>query len=119
MINQAIAKITDEMMKKNDPLITMIEEHLTNICTNEAVASKLLIGGKNLDGCSKKIWQEAGKRKKGNGAHIPDSECFEMAEKYFEITEKDKLGTEHRNVKSSNIRESDFGNIVDILDLLK
>lgn len=92
MINKAIAKITDEMMQENDLLITMIEEHLTNICTTEAVAQKLMNEGKTLKACSKVIWAEAEKRKKGRGAHIPDTECYEMAEKYFGITEEDKAG---------------------------
>ena len=90
MINKAIAKITDEMINENDPLITMIEEHLTNICTTEAVAQKLMNEGKTLKACSKVIWAEAEKRKNKRGAHIPDAECYEMAEKYFGIAEEDK-----------------------------
>lgn len=92
MIDKAIARITDEMMKANDPLITMLEEHLTEICTTEAVAEKLLREDKTLRGASKVVWAEASKRKQGNGAHIPDSECCEMAEEYFGITEEDKAG---------------------------
>lgn len=90
MLDKAVARITDEMMKANDPLITMIEEHLTSICNTAAVAMKLLAEDKTLKGASSLIWAEAQKRKKGNGAHIPDAECYEMAEKYFGITDEDK-----------------------------
>lgn len=90
LTDTAIARITDEMMKEKDYLITMLEEHLTSICTTDAVAGKLMQEGKTLKECSKIIWNEASKRKKGNGAHISDAECFEMAEKYFEIAEEDK-----------------------------
>jgi hypothetical protein len=92
MIDKAIARITDEMMKANDPLITMLEEHLTGICTTDAVAEKLLQEEKTLKGASKIIWDEARTRKVGNGAHISDAECCEMAEAYFGITEEDKAG---------------------------
>lgn len=107
MIDKAIARITDEMMKENDPLITMIEEHLTEICTTEVVAEKLLREGKTLNGASKVIWAEASKRKQGNGAHIPDAECYEMAEEYFGITEEDKAGR-LRAVKSDVIDITQF-----------
>ena len=64
MINKAIAKITDEMMKMDDPLAQMIEEHLTKMCTTQSIAEKLLDPGKTLEGIHKKIWDEARRRKK-------------------------------------------------------
>lgn len=48
MINKAIAKITDEMMKINDPVAQGIEEYLTGICTSISVAEKLLDPQKTL-----------------------------------------------------------------------
>ena len=84
--NEAIARITDEMMKANDPLIQMLEEHLTKICTNEEIAAKLLAEDKTLKGASSIIWAEAKKRQQGNKAGIPDAECCEIAEEYFGIT---------------------------------
>lgn len=41
MIDKAIAKLTEEMMKTDDPAIRAIEEHLTKRCTSAAVAEKL------------------------------------------------------------------------------
>ena len=42
MINKAIEKLTKEMMKLNNPFAQAIEEHLTEICTSDAVADKIL-----------------------------------------------------------------------------
>lgn len=86
-----IAKITDEMMKLDSPLAQMIEEHLTEKCSNEVVAAKLLSGleaGKTLKEIHDKIWERAEKEKKGNCAFIPDAEVLEMADEYFGIAEK-------------------------------
>ena len=96
MINEAIAKITDEMMKLNDPLAQMIEEYLTGICINDKVAGKLLQENKNLAELKNQLWREAGNRKRGNGAYIPNSEIYEMAEAYFGITEDDKNGSQRK-----------------------
>ena len=85
MINKAIAKITDEMMKMDDPLAQMIEEHLTKMCTTQSIAKKLLDPGKTLEGIHKKIWDEARKRQKGNGAFIPDQELYDMVDEYYNI----------------------------------
>ena len=48
MINKAIEKLTKEMMKLNDPFAQAIEEHLTEICTSDTVAAKILQEGKSL-----------------------------------------------------------------------
>ena len=85
MINRAIKKITDEMMKIDDPLAQMVEEHLTEKCTNVVVAEKLLEPGKSLKQLHQQIWDEARKRKKGNGAYIPDEEIYQMADDYYGI----------------------------------
>ena len=88
MIDRAIARITDEMMKIDDPLAQLLEEHLTEICTTDQVAEKLLNPGKTLKGLHSKVWDEARNRRKGNGAYIPDEEIYKMAEKYYGIEEK-------------------------------
>ena len=107
MMDKAIEKLTREMMEANDPLVTMLEEHLTNICTNDRVAEKLLQEGKTLKEVSTKLWNMASKRKQGSGAHIPDAECFLVAEEYYGITEEDKAG-----------RGKADDNVVDIFDFL-
>lgn len=90
MIDKAITHITEQMMQLDQPLVQLIEEHLTEICTTEVVAEKLLAPEKTLKELNEKIWSEARKRRKGNGAYIPEREIFEMAEKYYDVTEADK-----------------------------
>lgn len=107
MVNKAIETITKEMMEANDPLVTMLEEHMTDICTNDKVAEKLLQEGKTLKEVSAKLWNMASKRKKGSGAHISDTECFHVAEEYYGITEEDKAGGNKTDDK-----------VVDIFDFL-
>lgn len=114
MINEAIKKITDEMMAENDPLILMIEEHLTGICTNDRVAEKLLTEGKTIRAVRDQLYAKAKpiaeKNRAGNtgGAHISDAECLQAAEDYYGITEEDKKGG----------RRSSSAGIIDITDLL-
>jgi len=107
MLDRAIEKLTKEMMEVDDPLITMLEEHLTSICTTTRVAEKILAEGKTLKEVRDKLWEMAKERKKGNGAHIPDAECYHVAEEYFGITEEDKIG-----------RSKTESNVVDIFDFL-
>lgn len=86
MIDKAIARVTEEMMKIDDPLAQLVEEHLTEVCITERVAEKLLDPKKTLKEAHKKIWEEARRRKKGNGAYIPDQEIYEMVDEYYGIT---------------------------------
>lgn len=106
MINKAIAHITDQMMKLNQPLVQLIEEYLTEICTTEAVAEKLLAEGKTLKELNDRMWSEAAKRKTGQGAYIPEPELYAMAEEYYGIAEEDK----QKQHKASDV--------IDIRDLL-
>ena len=48
MIDKAIEKLTKEMMKLNNPFAQAIEEHLTEICTSDAVADKILQEGSDV-----------------------------------------------------------------------
>ena len=88
MINKAIAKITDEAMsmpagKQN--LAIMFEEHLTKMCTNEAVAKKLLAEEKSLKDFTEDIWKQAKEKATGGALHWPDGELFELVEEYYGI----------------------------------
>lgn len=87
MKDKAIAKITQEAMKINDPVAFAIEEHLTERCTTNSVAEKLLADGKSLKTIYDRIWAEAKKRKKGSCAYIPPEEVYEMVDKYYGIDE--------------------------------
>ncbi|MCI9598566.1 MAG: hypothetical protein HFE75_15055 [Firmicutes bacterium] len=95
MIDKAIAKITEEAMEDGSPFAEFMEEHLTSICVNEAVARKLLDPGKSLKafvhGITKEYEEKA--RKRGNGtqaAGAPDRVFHEKAEAYYGVTEADK-----------------------------
>lgn len=96
MINEAIAKITDEMMKAGDEMTRTLEEYLTSICTNEKVAGKILNPDKTLKEFMKSLWDEALKRKVGMKAVITSDEIIPMLEQYYEITEEDKAGFSSR-----------------------
>lgn len=87
LTNKAIAKITDEMMKLEDPIAQGVEEHLTEICTTDAIAEKLLAPEKSLKGATDMLWAEAKKRKKGNSAYIPPAEAYAMVDEYYGINE--------------------------------
>lgn len=86
MIDKAIAKITDEAMKINDPMAFAIEEHLTSLCTTDKAAALLLAENKSLDKIYDMIWKEAAKRKKGRVAFIPPEEVYAMIDEYYEIS---------------------------------
>lgn len=85
MINEAIKKVTEEMMAIDSPLAQGIEEHLTGVCVSEEVAKKLLDPGKSLQEICKNVTDEARKRAKGNVAYIPPEEVFKMADDYYGI----------------------------------
>jgi len=107
MINKAIAKITDEMMAAGDDMTRALEEHLTSICNNETVASKLLDPNKTLKEFVAKLWDLAKTRKKGNSAVILSDEVFPILEEYYGITDEDKQ-TKRSAAKTSVVDMSDF-----------
>lgn len=59
LINSAIAKITEEALSIKDAFSQMIEEHLTDICNTDAVATKLLAENKSLKAFCEDMWKEA------------------------------------------------------------
>lgn len=108
MKDKAIAKITDEATKINSPVAFAIEEHLTELCTTNAVAEKLLAEDKTLKGAYDLVWKEAKRRAKDRCAYIPPEEVWDIVEKYYGI---DNAGTKKKPKKA----EADM---VDVLDLL-
>lgn len=86
MIDKAIAKITEEMMKIDTPLAIGIEEHLTEVCRSENVATKLLDEGKSLKTCCDKVTAAAKKRAKKGVYAFPSSEVFAMVDEYYGIS---------------------------------
>lgn len=85
MIDKAIAKITEEMMKIDTPLAQGIEEHLTEICKSEAAAERILNPEKKLSDICKTVTGEAKKRAKNGVAYIPPDEVFRMVDEYYGI----------------------------------
>lgn len=100
--DQAIEKITKECQGK-DYLIPF-EEYLTSICTEDAVADKILADGKTLQGAFDKMRGIASKRQKNGCAYIPPEEGFAIIREYYEIEEAEP--------------EPPVGDVIDIMDFL-
>ena len=96
--DEAIAHITEQMMSeakdgKPKPEIQAIEEMLTEICTTDAVAEKLLAEGKSPQGAYDAIYQEAKSCRGGSSVVcIPPQQAQQIIEKYYGITPDDKSG---------------------------
>ena len=106
MKDKAIAKITDEAMKINDPMAFAIEEHLTSLCTTDKAAALLLAENKSLKTAYDLVWSEAKKRRKGNCAYIPPEEVFTMVDRYYGL---DQIGS-----KAQKARHADKVNVLDL-----
>ena len=107
MKDKAIAKITEEAMKIDNPVAFAIEEYLTNKCRTNAEAALILAEEKTLKEAYDKIWAEARKRKKGNCAYIPPEEVYEIVDEYYGLSSS----------RQNNHRGESAGKI-DVLDLL-
>lgn len=93
--DKAIAHITEQMMSnakdgKPAPHIQAIEEMLTEICTTDAVAEKLLADGKSLQGAYNELESKA---RRDRLTCIPPHEAIIIIEEYYGITDDDKAGT--------------------------
>ena len=102
-INDAIAKITTECEGK-DYLIPF-EEYLTEICTTDEIAEKILKPEKKLQGCFDTMKSIAKKRAVNGAAYIPPEEGFRIIRDYYEIELSEK-------------KEKKSAEVVDVLDLL-
>ena len=95
-IDEAIAKITSEAMAVGHPYALFLEEHLTELCTTEAVAEKLLNPQKGLkkhvDDIIAEKRKEADKSRKGNigSAGLSDEEAYRRVEEYYGIRPEDQ-----------------------------
>lgn len=84
-------KLAEECQGKDE--LIPFEEYLTNICTNDRVADRILTEGKTIEGCVKAMSQAAEKRIKTRSgmqcvAMTPD-EGFEIIREYYGITDGD------------------------------
>jgi len=102
MTDKAIEKITKEAMEINDPVAFGIEEHLTELCTTNTVAMKILDDDKKLKEIYDKVWSEARKRRKGNCAYIPPEEVYAMVDEYYglnnKVTNRQRSSADRANV---------------------
>lgn len=103
--DEAIAKITAECEGKGH--LIPFEEHLTELCTNDCIAEKILQEDKTLQGSFEAMKKIALKRAQGNFAHIPDQDGFIIIEEYYGITDADESGSGRRT-----------SNLIDITELL-
>ena len=101
--DEAKRKLAEEIEGK-DHLIPF-EEYLTEICTSDEIAKKILAEDKSLEGCFKRMAEIARGRKTGNFAYIPPEEGFRIIREYFEID-------------GDTTAEEETSNVVDIMDLL-
>ena len=109
--DNAIAHITEQMMAdakdgKPAPEIQAIEEKLSELCTTDEVADKLMADGKSLQGAFSAIRTEATKRRGGsNCVCIPPNEAQKIIEDYYGITESDKQSGQrpHRRNRPSRV----------------
>lgn len=93
MVDKAIEKLTREMMQLNDSFAQSIEEHLTEICTSDAVAEKILQEGKSLKGACDSIRDVAKKNAVGGVGVVSDEDAYRMAEEYYGISRAEKHET--------------------------
>lgn len=106
MIDKAIEKITKEAMEIKHPMAIAIEEYLTNKCTSNAVARKLLDESKTIKGIYDQIYNKAKKEAKDRFAAISDEEVYSMVDEYYGLD-----AAPHRSSAGSAGR-------VDVLDLI-
>lgn len=91
MINKAIEQITEEANAINNAFAIFCEEHLTDLCTTDIIAEKLMNSKKSLKEFCKKCEDEAKagvKNKTGvqiNGK--PDAEYYREIEEYYELND--------------------------------
>ena len=104
--DRAIAKITDEAMKINNPIAIALEEHLTQKCTSDTVADLLLAEDKQLRKIIGDIRAEARKQAQDGCAEIPDEEVYAMVDRYYGL---DRIGNmAHREERSDRVNVLDL-----------
>ena len=106
MIDKAIEKTTKEAMAVKHPLAIAIEEYLTNKCTSNTVAMKLLDETKTVKGIYEKIRAKAKAEAKDQFAAISDVEVFGMVDEYYGLGDTSQTGHPSRDADK-----------VDVLDL--
>lgn len=106
MKNKAIAKITEEAMKIDDPIAFAIEEYLTGKIRTNAEAALILAEDKKLKGAYDKVWAEARKRKKGNCAYIPPEEVYQIIDEYYGLNSSRKA--DHRGESADKVNVLDL-----------
>lgn len=106
MKDKAIAKITEEAMKIDDPIAFAIEEYLTGKIRTNAEAALILAEDKKLMEAYNKVWAEARKRRKANCAYIPPEEVYEIIDEYYGLNNTYKA--DHRGESADKVNVLDL-----------
>ena len=97
MIEQAIAKINEEMQKDpSNSYLEIIGQHVIDQCGNENVANAVMNEKKTLAGAMKEVMTVAKTKTHGNYAVLTDDEVFEIVEKYFKIEKQETKRFDYR-----------------------
>ena len=94
MKDKAIARITEQAMKMDHPLATVIEEYLTDRCTTNEVAEKLLDESKTVKEIFDGIEEKARKEAKNGFGMMKDEDLYGMIDDYY--------GLDHQAVSSGS-----------------
>ena len=102
--DEAKMKLAEEI--KEHPEFIPFEEHLTEKCTSDIVADRILDESKKLSGAYSAVKKVAEKNKTGNMGYVSDAEAYKIIDKYYGI---DTAATSEQH---------DTSNVVDITKLL-
>lgn len=104
LTDKAKEKLAKEASEKE--YLIPFEEYLTEICTTDRIAEKILAEDKSLEKCFAKMKGIASKKRTGNFAYIPPEEGYKIIREYYGIDDAESKAEE---VKTEAI---------DIMDLL-
>ena len=86
VIEQAVEKIKEEMLKESNPYIAYIGNYvLENIEVNKPAAEKIAAGSKTISESFKKVQGEARKIAQNGIAMLAEREVISIVTKYFEF----------------------------------
>ena len=93
-----MSDLTDQAKRKlceeagSDRTLIRVEEYLTDLCTSDEVAEKILADGKTLKGCMEKVKKAARSQAVGGMAMIEDAEVYAQVRAYYgiELTPKNE-----------------------------
>lgn len=100
-IDKAIKRITEECEGKS--YLIPFEEYLTNICTNDSIAEKILSPKKTLEGCFENMKSIAKKTAIKGCAYIPPEEGYRIIREYYDITVEERTHEENEVIDITDL----------------